>query len=183
MADELHASGDFLEKFQEVNTTHDADINLDINKWPDEVGFTRIPIANDEQAIRNMFYNYYAFIKTPWGDGMPAAQTDTERQQVSIAQVVSSNTNSDEYIRLSNASTAAVDMSGWVMEGINYTLPAGSVIPAGGSMYLLRDDKGYKASHDPVLVAGQYSNDLGSVAGTFLRLRTANNLEIDTYDY
>lgn len=113
---------------------------------------------------------------------MPAAQTNAERNLVRIADVHTDINSANEYIRLENDSIAAVDLSDWEVEGINYTLPKGSVIPGGSSMYLLKDDLGYRALHSSVLVAGQYSQGLG-FSGT-LRLKTATGQVIgNSYVY
>jgi hypothetical protein len=183
MVDQFFSDNQYLEHFQAVNDLHADDIDADVAKWPNADGFIRTPAQADERDIEDLFYDFYSFHKTPWGGGLPASQTSSERAQVQIAEVVSHATNSNEYIRLSNSASTAVDISNWYVEGINYELPAGSVIPAGGSMYLLRDDVGYRASHAPVLVAGQYATDLSAVGGTILRLNTDQDVEIDSYDY
>lgn len=179
VVDKLYANDELLTLFRDTNSAHAAEIALDNAKWPSGVDLYRGQMIRDERTLQRQKYSLLAHHRQPWA--IPPAQTDTERQSVSFAEVVPNATDSDEYIRLYNTANTPVDLSDWVIEGINYTIPAGAVIPANGSLYILRDDIGYRAGHAAVLVAGQYSNDLGS-NGT-LTLKTDTGATIDTENY
>lgn len=182
LTDQFYANDAFQNKVDEINALHEADGILDLAKWPNQVsGQMRTPDDANRIVITMQKYALLSEQRNAWA--MPTSQTNTQRQQVSIAQVVPNATNANEYIRLSNAADTPVDISGWVLEGINYTFRPGTVIPTGGSIYLLRDDAGYKAAHISVLVAGQYTEDLDDLSPQTLTLKTNTGQEIDSYDY
>lgn len=184
IVDSYFANQDFLNALTDYAELYEDDMALDIIAWPDMVEGPREnrgTLSQAQDRIAQIVRYFFELQTTPWS--IPGPQTDTERQQVSIAEVVSANDDEDEFIRLYNSADTPVDISNWYIEGIDYAIPAGAVIPANGSIYLLKHDVGYKASHDPVLVAGQYSTDLSDVSGTHLVLKTNTNVEIDDYDY
>ena len=175
LVDKLYNDDTILDKYQEFIDPYVADMELELEAWP--VGRTsKETIQNGIRNHRNVLQKY---LRTNWA--LPPTQTNTDRQSVTIDQINPSGTNANEYIRLRNAASTPVDLSGWEIEGINYTLPQGTVIPANDVIYVLRDDAGYRAGHDPVLVAGQYTTDLGS-SGTLV-LKTDTGSTIDTENY
>lgn len=182
LADKLYSSDQLLNKYREINDTYSTDITLDIAKWPDTETLTRTIPQWNEDWIKRQKLELYLYMKQSWG-GLPASQTDSDRQQVSFAEVVPDGNSANEYVRLKNDANTAVDVSGWQITGINYTLPAGAVIPAHGSIHILRNDIGYRAGHSPVLVAGQYSTNLADVADTKLTLKTDTGMEVAENDY
>lgn len=190
IVDKIYSSDSLRDTFASYQAQQLSDINLDLAKWPQALNwgsqttyFLREPTASYASSVnwgidkQKQIYNTFQRIS----HGLPASQTQTERESVSFEEVVANSNNADEYIKLSNSANTAVDLSNWTIEGINYTIPAGTVIPANGSIYILRDDVGYKASHNPVLVAGQYNNDLGNSGS--LTLKTDANITIDTRNY
>ena len=137
-------------------------------------------MINDEAVIKKQKSELLVHHRQPWA--IPPSQTDAERQSVSINEIAPDESNhANQYIKLYNNANTAVDISNWTITGINYTIPAGAVIPSKGYIYLLRDDINYRASHSAVLVAGQYSNDLGG-SGT-LTLKTDSNMTVSTRSY
>lgn len=185
VVDKLYGSDQLLEKFTELETIYEDDTLLDMTVWPDDAAGN--PRMTPTEAITNftiltkdrkrVFLSYATGLD--WG--LPDAQLESDEQQVSLDAIIPSATDADEYIRLYNGASTPVDISGWVIEGIDYTLPDGAVIPAQGEVYLLRDDIGYKASHDPVLAMGQYGNDLGG-SGTLV-LKNSDGTTIDSEGY
>lgn len=176
LVDRFYTNDGLLNKYNELTALY-ADLSAaDALKWGDP---NRRTAETDIMAINNLKLLFGAYYRDPWA--LPPAQTNTDRQSVSIAQVVADANNADEFVRLDNSADTPVDISDWVLDEINYTIPAGSVIPANSSIYILRDDLGYRASHASVLVAGQYGTDLGG-SGT-LTLLTDANVEIDDYAY
>ena len=52
----------------------------------------------------------------------------------------------EEFLELQSHSTVAVDLSGWRLEGaIQFAFPPGTVLPAGGSLYLSPDVRAFRA--------------------------------------
>ncbi len=84
-----------------------------------------------------------------------------------------SGLQSEEYLRLNNPTSEAVDISGWQLTGgISHTFTAGTVIPSGGELYVVRDVKAFKArSTGPsvgqqLFIQGNYSGQLASTGET-----------------
>lgn len=68
----------------------------------------------------------------------------------------------DEYIELHNASGQPVDVGGWrLREGVEFTIPAGTVIPAGGYLVVGRNVERLRSRY-PQLNAG---NSVGDYSG------------------
>ncbi len=181
LVDKFYSNDQLLAKFREYADFYDADSALDIAKWPSDGSMFRERRWVEEYNIEYILkQNLTAYFRQSWL--LPASQTDAERQQVFIEEANYDADSANEYIKISNNSSAHVDISDWEVEGINYIIPSGSVVPAGGSIYLLKDDIGYKASHNSVLVAGQYPSGLSNSGGQLV-LNTDTGMEIDSYDY
>jgi len=174
--DKVYSNDAFINKYDELYNLYADEITLDNAKWS---GPGRTPHTDDRAQIAMQKTFLTAYLRQDWA--VPAAQTNTERQAVTISDVNNSLTSGEQYIKLSNASSQAVDVSGWVLDGANYTIPAGSVIPGGGDIYLVRDDIGFKVAHSSVLVGGQYGSDLGLTG--LITLLTDTGTEIDSYVY
>jgi hypothetical protein len=57
-----------------------------------------------------------------------------------------SGNQAEEYIELANPHDTAVDISGWrLTEGVNFTFPAGTVIPSGWTLYVVADKNAFRA--------------------------------------
>lgn len=183
VVDAVYSDDQARDLYNTLGDLHQADLNADLAKWPVGGGGTRTSQAQERSSMNGVLNikkeSMLAYQRLPWS--LPAAQTQQEREAVFLDEVVANADNTEEYIKISNAADTPVDLSGWEIDGINYTIPAGAVVPANGSIYLLRDDVGYRGSHNAVLVAGQYTTDLGS-SGT-LTLKTDANVTIDDYDY
>ncbi len=113
-------------------------------------------------------------------------------QQVTIGTVESdpaSGNQDQEYIQLTNPSTASLDVSGWHLSGaVNYTLPAGTVIVAGGSLYVSPDPAAFRArttgprGGQNLFVEGPYDGHLDNQGGA-IQLTTDTDMLIDSKSY
>ena len=94
-----------------------------------------------------------------------------------------------EYFILVNPNRSAVDCSDWVISGgISHTLPAGTVIPARGRLYVAREATGFrarsispKANEKRYLISG-YDGQLSARGETIILTDDAGNL-IDSNAY
>jgi len=94
-----------------------------------------------------------------------------------------------EYFILVNPNRSAVDCSDWVISGgISHTLPAGTVIPARGRLYVAREAAGFrarsispKANEKRYLISG-YAGQLSARGETITLTDDAGNL-IDSNSY
>lgn len=181
LVDKLYATDAFLNKYNEFADKFAPEMLEDVTKWPADVtiGQRRERIW-EVQSIERIKRNLLAHLVQPWA--IPASQTQAEKESVFIEEAVPNVNNANEYIKISNNSSAHVDISNWRLDEIDYTIPAGSVVPANGSIYFVRDDSGYRAVNPSVFIFGQYTNDLNDGGGT-LTLKTDQNQDIDTHAY
>lgn len=105
---------------------------------------------------------------------------------VDFDQNPASGNQDEEYLKLNNPNATAVDLSGWRLRGgVDRTFPAGTVIPAGGSLYVVADAKAFRArtsgptGGQNLLVSGNYSGQLSSESET-IELVSADGTLIDT---
>lgn len=101
---------------------------------------------------------------------LPAAQSPTVVVNFGAVQFdpVSHN-QAEEYFVLTNPNAEAVDVSGWVVDGaVQHTLKPGTVIPAGGSLYLSPNVNAFRArtvspkGNEGLFVQGDYNGQLSA---------------------
>lgn len=83
-----------------------------------------------------------------WMRGIvPAAQTSPPPIIIQSVETSPLSGNQDqEYIELKNPSSSAADLSGWTLAGgVSHSLAPGTVIPAGGSLFLTPDAVAFRA--------------------------------------
>lgn len=80
-----------------------------------------------------------------------------------------SGLQAEEWIELRNLGAAAVDLSGWTVEGgISFDIPGGTVLAAGSSLYLSPDLRAFRnrgsspTGGERLLVQGPYEGDLSA---------------------
>lgn len=67
--------------------------------------------------------------------------------------------NDASFMRLSNHSDFAVDISGWKLGDDDFTLPGGAVVPPNGEAYIVKDDNAFRVAElEPSLVLGTYDS-------------------------
>ena len=90
---------------------------------------------------------------------------------------------SREYIEMYNQMAVDVDMSGWaVTGGVNYTFPAGTVIPGRGYLVAAVNVAGVQAAYGVTGVLGPWTGRLSN-SGEDLHLRDNNGREMDQVIY
>lgn len=101
------------------------------------------------------------------------------------ANPASGNQN-EEYLKLNNPNNTAVDISGWRLRGgVDRVMRPGTVIPAGGSLYVVADAKAFRArttgpsGSQNLLVHGNYEGNLSSSSET-IELVSNDDTVIDT---
>jgi hypothetical protein len=114
----------------------------------------------------------------------PAAQPADAVITFGPAAINPDTTQEEEYIRLDNPNTFDVDMSQWTVEGeITWTLKPGTVIEAGGSLFLTPNAAAFRArttspkGGEALHVQGNYPGQLSARGGT-LTLRRATTQTI-----
>jgi hypothetical protein len=110
----------------------------------------------------------------PDNAAIPAAQVGNPLIQFGVIDANPASGNQDqEYIQLTNPNATAVDVSNWRLAGgIDYTLRAGTVIPAGGTLYVAADVPSFLVrTTGPrggqfLFVQGNYGGRLSNFGGT-----------------
>jgi hypothetical protein len=94
------------------------------------------------------------------------------------------NTPSQEFIEIHNRSGSAVDLSGWrFADGVNYTFPAGTTIPAGAYIAVAANVAAFQAAHPGVSnVIGGWTGELSN-SGEQIDLVDADGNRIDQVRY
>jgi hypothetical protein len=178
VVDKLYYNDQFLNKFLELKQLYQSDQELDLEKWPREPG-----ARSAQQVILSLErskLNFLNLLRQQWA--IPEEQQELDEAMIAIDLVNPSAAPEEEFIRLNNGSGQAVDLSGWEIEGINYRISEGVIIPAGGTITFVRDDVGFKQNNNPVLIGGDYEESLNLVGGT-ISLKKPNGIEVDSYAY
>lgn len=163
----------------------DADYEDALNLWG--TWGTPQTMAQAVDIIRNDYINQrrnYVFVTQTV---LPPSQSPTI--SVNFGTVVfdpASHNQAEEYFTLVNPNAVAVDVSNWVISGaVNHTLKPGTVIPAGGTLYLSPDVNAFRAratspkSGEGHFIQGNYNGQL-SARGETLTLMDGMRLVATT---
>ena len=117
---------------------------------------------------------------TPQPAGVPIALSGCE------AWPAGSTSQDEEYVQLSNSNAFAADLSGWSLSGgVEFTFKGGTVIPAGGSLYVSPRQAAFRARAvspkrgEGKFVVGPYQGHLSS-RGEVVELRDETKRLIST---
>lgn len=146
------------------------DVYQDVNKWGAWSGVDDAR-QNTTKIYQRVKRNLLVRYRAAWA--VPAEQA--AHPVVDINTVTPSPLNQDEeHIVLKNNTSEAIDMSGWKLAEINYTLPPGSVIAAGHTATLVKNDLAFKTAHPGPYIVGQYKNSLSTNTSGKLTLLRAD---------
>ncbi len=139
---------------------------------------------------RNDLFNQFTVDIEGFSEVIP--QPEPSMPDIRIEEVDFSPSSGDqdqEFIRLENFEDTEIDLSGWTISGgVNFTLPAGTVIPRNGSLYLSPDLKAFGQRQispkalEKRLVTGPYSGKLSSFGET-LTLHNAESELVQNFAY
>jgi hypothetical protein len=162
----------------EIEALIEDEVALDIAEWGIQANFAAAYPFNPSQAIdqlQDVFINTRR-INVNNRSGVPSAQTGTPTilfDNVDFDSSPASGLQSEEYIRLNNPGSVAVDLSGWTISGgISHTLKAGTVIPAGGSLYIVADVVAFQnrnvgpSSGQQLFIQGNYNGNISNLGET-----------------
>lgn len=120
--------------------------------------------------------------------GIPSSQS--ANPSVVLAEIVynpASGDQDEEYIELQNNGDTAVDLSGWSLSGgVTLSFKGGTVLPAGGSLYLSPDRKVFRqrasgpTGGEGLQIAGDYSGHLGNFGETLVLTNSAGSVVAQT---
>ena len=173
------------------------DATLDYNAWGPTWGDTTLSVvpAAAEQLVstylpgrRNFLYSTNATLN---GDFIPSAQPTNAVILIGTSDSNPASGNlSEQYVELRNTNSYAVDVSGWRLTGtIEFKLKAGTVIPAGKSLYLAASVNAFRAratsphSGQNIFVQGPFGGYLSTQGTSPLILENAAGALVSQNSY
>ena len=161
----------------------------DMNLWGIHPNFTHTPAQAAAQLLDEFIPLRRAFIDDH--PDVPPSQTGTPTilfDDLDFDADPISGNQSEEYVRLNNPGTAAVDISGWRIDGgIDHKFKGGTVIPAGGTLYVVKDVVAFKnrvtgpSAGQRLFIQGNYSGQL-TFAGETLQLIAGDGTVVDALE-
>ena len=144
--------------------------------------FTRPAGRDSFQAFPDGSTEWYsATIGTPDAPNNPARNTSIVINEIMYDPP--SDQLDGEFIELHNRGAIAVDLSGWrFTDGPNFTIPPGTIIPAGGYLVCAANAARLRAVHGDIPVVGDFEGRLAN-RGELVRLVDAHDNLVDAVDY
>jgi hypothetical protein len=144
--------------------------------------FERPALGDCLQAFPQGSSDWYASSQSTRG----AANNPTRNTDVVINEIMydpPSNEPSGEFIELYNRGAATVDLSGWqFVDGISFTIPAGTTIPRDGCLVVAADANWVHATYGNIPVVGDFNGQLSN-QGEVIRLVDQWGNMADEVDY
>lgn len=174
------------QQFQQWDETTADEAIRDMNEWGIHPNFTHTPAQAVDQIQS-------AFVVNRRNRLLSFAGSQSSVEDISIGTIefapVSGN-QAEEYITLTNNNQSfATDLTGWTLSGaIEHAFKAGTVIPAGETLYVLADVQGFQArSSGPrggqqLFTQGNYTGRLSNGGGTLI-LSNATGAQVDSETY
>jgi len=139
---------------------------------------------------RDHLYNNHIATNPSYPDnaGIPAAQIGNPAIDFGVIEFNPTSGNQDqEYVEIVNNNAVAVDISGWrIQGGIDFTFRPGTVIPAGGTLYVspnvpefLARSGGISGGNE-LFVQGNYSGHLSNLGETLSIISDDESLIAET---
>ncbi|MCA9198829.1 MAG: lamin tail domain-containing protein, partial [Planctomycetales bacterium] len=121
---------------------------------------------------------------------IPAAQNGNPNIEITELDFNPVSGNQDEeYIKLTNNNSFAVDISGWTLTGgVDMTFRPGTVLPSGWSVYAVADAKSFRAraegpsGNQGLFVHGNYQGSLSNYGETLI-LSGSDGTEVTSFTY
>lgn len=161
----------------------------DANVWGIHPNFTHTPAQAAAQLIDEFIPLRRAYLNGhPQVPPSQSANLVIEFDAVDFDADPVSGLQSEEYIRLNNPNNEAVDISGWRIDGgINHKFKGGTVIPANGTLYVVKDVNAFlnrtigPGGGSRLLIQGNYAGQL-TYTGETIDLYSADGNLVDTLE-
>ncbi len=162
----------------------------DRNLWGLQSNFAAAYPFNSSQAVDQLLNNYVGTRRDLINNrnGVPSSQTSIPQLRFSTNDLVVtpfSGLQAEEFIRIDNPTNTSADISQWKLTGgISHEFQAGTVIPAGGSLYVVADVPAFKArttgpgDNQFLLIQGGYDGEIANTGET-INLVTASDQVVD----
>ncbi len=168
----------------EFVTSMSADVALDVARWGLPNWGTPRTFLQEKDRLVDIYVAgrrayFYGASQAATGGLVPAAEPARTALRFTASDVSPLSGNQDEeFLELSNAAPWATDLSGYTLSGgVTLTLPPGTVIEAGGKLYLSPSVAAFRAravaphGGQGHYVLGPYSGQLAPGARVLLRDR------------
>ncbi|HBO45619.1 MAG TPA: hypothetical protein DD670_17170 [Planctomycetaceae bacterium] len=187
----------YEQRIDELYAQMQPDTDLDYAKWSQygtpQTQITAINILKNEYLAprrTHLYTNHATNTSYPDFAGIPSAQVGNPTILFGTVEFnPSSGDQNQEYIQFTNPNAFAVDISNWTLSGgIQFQFAPGTVIPAGGSLYLSPDLVAFRArttgptAGQKLLVVGNCAGNLSNFGET-LTLRAADGSLVDETTY
>jgi hypothetical protein len=142
--------------------------------WEEEVAVLR----NEYFPLRRVFL-YNSLTQANGGQELPAQVGAPEIRFGQLDYSPASGNQDEEYIQLINSNAVAVDISGWqLVGGVQHTFRPGTVIPAGGTLYVSPNVNAFRArgsgpsGGQSLVVQGSYQGHISNHGATISLVAT-----------
>ncbi len=184
LMDEFLAEGRYESRIAQLVPLIETEAVLDVQLWgqygaPQTVAVAAAILENEYlDPRRTHLFETHAVCD------IPDAQQSLPRVVINEILYNALGGGDDEYVELHNPSaTVAVDLSGWRLDGIGLTLPAGTVIPARGYAVLAKNDLRFRTVYGGgKFVAADYTGSLLDTGETLV-LRNENGAVISSVTF
>ena len=162
----------------------------DQNEWGIQSNFAAAYPFNSSQAVDQLLNDYVGVRRDLINNrnGVPSAPSGIPQLRFSLTDLVTtpfSGLQSEEFIRIDNPTNTSVDISQWKLTGgISHQFRAGTVIPAGRSLYVVADVPAFKArttgpsDNQFLIIQGGYEGEIAN-SGETINLFTASDQLVD----
>jgi len=154
LTDQFLSTSYLYDRIDQLVAQLGPDVDLDKQRWGTNGNFgsTDFTLVEANDRIKQEYLDrrarYLTVVQGPGGVGIPAAQSaDTPLDFGADFQLApSSGDPRQAYITLVNPNPYAIDLSGWTLAGpAHTTFAAGTVIPAGDTLYLTPDVSAFRS--------------------------------------
>ncbi len=146
MTEEYLGTDYFHQRIDEVVAMIANDVVEDRAKWRSQAHFggRTLPLEEEAARIKDEYlarrYPYLTEYHVNEGVGIPQIQPPNASLQFGTAMEFAPDDGQAEFFTITNPNDFAFDVSGWKISGaVTATLAAGTVIPAGESLYITED--------------------------------------------
>ena len=162
----------------------------DRNEWGIQSNFAAAYPFNSSQAVDQLLNEYVGSRRDLINNrnGVPNTPSGIAQLRFSTSDLVVtpfSGLQAEEFIRIDNPTNTSVDISKWKLTGgISHEFRAGTVIPAGRSLYVVADVVAFKArttgpsGSQFLLIQGGYDGEIAN-SGETINLVTASDQLVD----
>jgi PKD repeat protein len=178
LADQFLPAGQYEAQWDAISAQTTPDWNLDRAKWG---GYTP---ASARTAFLAGLADRRNTINGNTGPGLPVPTTQAADANVVVNEIQYHPAGSGgEYIELANPGSTAVDISGWTIDAVGLKIQPGTVIPAGGRVVFVANDKAFRLAYTGAnrFVGGTFTGTLDD-AGEAIVLRDGSRV-VDSVTY